>query len=130
MTRAFVLDTGALDALGTGNSILARLVFGVPHDLDDAVTVLHRGPRLLAPALCLLRAARQRSRLAEHIGALVPLQVVPCDLMAIEALCGPLADLDDHVGHAVHIAGTHDASILTPTPTAYPESVRTVMLPT
>ncbi|MET9265264.1 hypothetical protein [Amycolatopsis sp. NPDC004079] len=128
--RTFVLDAGALDALGAGNSVLARLLFGTPRDVDDVVLAMYQGPRLLAPALSLLQAGRRRSGLAEHIAELETLRIVGLDTAAVVALCGPLADLDAHTGHAIHTAARHDASVITPTPERYPESVRTVQLPT
>jgi len=122
-------DDDALDALGAGNSILARLLFGTPRGVDDVVAALYRGPRLLAPALSLLQAGRRRTGLAEHIAALETLRIVELDTAAIVALCGPLADLDSDTGHAIHTAARNDASVITPTPELYPESVRTVRLP-
>ncbi|UJW36958.1 hypothetical protein L3Q67_45165 (plasmid) [Saccharothrix sp. AJ9571] len=127
--RTFVLDAAALDALGAGNTILARLLFGTPRDVDDVVLALYRGPRLLAPALSLLQAGRRRSGLAEHVAALETLRIVDLDTAAITALCGPLADLEPATGHTVHTAARNDASVITPTPQLYPESVRTVPLP-
>jgi hypothetical protein len=128
--RIFVLDSGALGALGEGNAVLARLLYGTPRDVDDVVTALHRGPRLLAPALCLLQAGRERHGMAEHIAALEPLRIVDLDHIAVVALCGQLADMAQDVGHAVHTAVRHDASIITPNPKIYPESIRTILLPT
>lgn len=128
--RIFVLDTGALGALGEGNTVLARLLYGTPRDVDDVVTALHRGPRLLAPALCLLHAGRQRHGMAEHVAELEPLRVVDLDTTAVVALCGQLADMTPDVAHAVHTAIRHDASIITPNPKTYPESIRTILLPT
>jgi hypothetical protein len=128
--RTFVLDAGALEALAGGNTILARLLFGTPRDVDDVVLALYRGPRMLAPSMALLKAGRQRAGLVEHIAELETLRVVDFDAAAVIALCGPLADLDDPTAHAVHTAARHDASVITPTPELYPESVRTVMLPT
>jgi len=127
--RTFVLDTGALGAVGQGNAILARLLYGTPRDVDDVVTAIHRGPRLLAPALCLLRAGRERHGMAEHVAALEPLRIVDLDTTAVVALCGQLADMASDLGHAVHTAVRHDASIITPNPKNYPESIRTILLP-
>lgn len=126
--RTFVLDTGALEALARGNSVLARLLYGTPRDVDDVVTALNRGPRLLVPALSLLQAGRERHHLAQHIAELEALQVVALDAAAVIALCGPLVDLAGDIGHAVHVAVRHDATLITPTPKAYPDSVRTVLL--
>lgn len=128
--RSFVLDSGALDALGAGNAVLARLLYGTPRGVDDVVTALHRGPRVLAPALCLLKAGRERHQLADHVAELEPLRVVECDARDVVALCGTLADMNPDVGHAVHTAVRNDASIITTNPKAYPESVRTILLPT
>jgi hypothetical protein len=128
--RVFVLDHTALTALGTGNQVLARLLYGTPRDAGGVVTALHRGPRMLAPVLCLLHAGRQRSHLAEHVAELEPLHIAHFDTTAVVALCGPLADMTPHTGHAVHTAVRHDASIITTDPDTYPESIRTITLPT
>jgi hypothetical protein len=128
--RIFVLDHSALTALGTGNHILARLLYGAPRGAGSVVTPLHRGPRLLAPALCLLHAGRNSSHLADHVAELEPLHIAPFDTAAVIALCGPLADMTPHIGHAVHTAVRHDASIITTDPDTYPESIRTITLPT
>lgn len=127
--RVFVLDHTALRALGAGNRILARLLYGIPRDAGAVITALHRSPRLLAPALGLLHAGRQRDRLAEHIVELAPLRIDPADAATVVALCANLADMTPHVGHAVHAAVRHDASIITTDPDQYPESVRTIHLP-
>uniref|UniRef100_UPI003F49B21E hypothetical protein n=1 Tax=Amycolatopsis sp. CA-096443 TaxID=3239919 RepID=UPI003F49B21E len=124
-----MLDAGALDALGAGNVVLARLLYGTPRDIDNVVLALRQGPRVLVPALSLLQAGRRRFGLADHVGSLEVLRVVDLDVPAVVSLCGALADLDSHVAHAVHTAARHDASVITPTPESYPESVRTVVLP-
>uniref|UniRef100_UPI003F491F17 hypothetical protein n=1 Tax=Amycolatopsis sp. CA-293810 TaxID=3239926 RepID=UPI003F491F17 len=127
--RSFVLDTAALEALGDGNRVLSKLLYGTPRDVDDVVLALYRGPRLLVPAMALLHAGRQRTGLTRHVSVLEPLRVVPLDAPAVTALCESLADLAPDIGHVVHTAATHDASVITPRPESYPESVRVVRLP-
>lgn len=124
----FVLDHTALHALGAGDAVLARLLFGIPRDLGGVITELHRGPRLLVPALCLLHAGRQRARLAQHVTELPPIRIEPADAATVVALCGPLADVSPHIGHAVHTAGRHNASVITTDRDQYPDTVRTVDL--
>ncbi|QXV63513.1 hypothetical protein [Amycolatopsis sp. TNS106] len=127
--RSFVLDTAALDALGSGNTVLSKLLYGTPRDVDDVVLALYRGPRLLVPAMALLHAGRQRTGLTRHVSVLEPLHVVLLDAPAVTALCESLADLAPDIGHVVHTAATYDASVITPSPESYPESVRVVRLP-
>jgi hypothetical protein len=126
--RRFVLDHTALRALGAGNVVLARLLYGTPRDGAGVVIAAPRAPRLLVPALCLLRAGRRRALLAEHIAELAPLRVEPADVATVIALCGDLAAMDPHLAHAVHTAVRQDASIITTDPDQYPPSVRTVRL--
>ncbi|MEU3628889.1 hypothetical protein BS329_15795 [Amycolatopsis coloradensis] len=130
MTRQYVLDRGSIEALGIGNVVLARMLFGIAHDVDNVVRILDRQPRFLVPALSLLRAGRQRYGLADHIADLQVLSIVPLAADAVRAACGRLSDLADDAAHAVYIASTRNASIITPEPKIYPESSPTILLPT
>jgi sulfite reductase alpha subunit-like flavoprotein len=68
--------------------------------------------------------------MAEHVAELEPLRIVDLDTTAVVAVCGQLADMAPDVAHAIHTAIRHDASIITPKPKTYPESIRTILLPT
>ncbi len=102
--RAVVFDDTAALALGAGNRMASRLVVEAEKDATLKVYV---------PAVCLAAAEAGRAGVAEHIGALLSVDITPLDFDGAAAVgkrlrttsAGAGADVGDWSGaHALHLA--------------------------
>lgn len=98
--RALVLDDPTLLALGGGHRKLSRLVVLA---MDDPYL------ELLAPALCILEADRQREGVGAHVGGLETLQPVDLNLSSTLAV-------SDLVRKGASLGAAHAHVAAAPTP--------------
>ncbi|MEE1799794.1 hypothetical protein PUR57_14140 [Streptomyces sp. JV176] len=100
LPRSVVLDDTAALALGAGNRMTSRLV--VEAEKDPTL-------RICLPALCLAVAESGRAGVAEHVGALLSVDITELDFAGAAAVGKRLRELkateaDWSGAHAVHLA--------------------------
>ncbi|MFI0978318.1 hypothetical protein ACH4SP_15140 [Streptomyces sp. NPDC021093] len=130
--RAVVLDDTATLALGAGNRMASRLV--VQAEKDPSL-------RVYVPACCLASAEAERAGVAEHVGALLSVDITELDLAGAAAVgkllrgARAVAEHGDWSGaHALHLAlpsleWPRGRPVLTRTPERYKDTgVRAIRL--